>query len=245
MDYRHNDGERNRASSSHQDSSPSSARRNKFLRIIGLSQNQCASQEGQSFHNEISNLEKMTKYERSKLKQEIRKQEKIIQKEIEGNYEKLDQAQKVQRWAQLKAEIARKGLKDAEMTLECNIYVKKQIERDKAIVSAKRADLEKAKNELNEHTETVESLKSRQNKLNKGKKRCKDRKLSLEFLSVYEDILKEYLNNGQILMTYDILANIGGEENTRFAHLQNTEEYKVVEKSVKDMFQTWKKQNKM
>jgi len=229
MPHRHNDGEQSQASSSH-------SAHPRFLRFLGLSQ------EGQSLnqpanHDENSNLYKMTKDERMQEKQKIRKQEEIANKNIEINYEELYKAKKVLRSVQTNVNIARRELENAIKAFEHGVDETKL---------AKKVKYENANKELNRHKKIVKALELQKEELYKYKKECKNKQLSLQFSGVFDNLMEEkVLNDDQMLIAWDVLARLRGEQNTRYEDRQNTEEYKKIHELVNNTFEEWKKQNKM
>ncbi len=248
------------------DTSSHSAR-NDSLRRMGVNPNNWNGQSSDqsASQGESSNLSQ----ERYDYKKEDRETRKRLASELSKNYLELSNAKLSLAEAHQKNLYARKELKRVESMLKEATERKKELGQKhlksrtkKTLEDLKKADqkvtnlsksndsirkgIEQAKRDINQYTEDIKNLELEQEKLYKKLENVRYDRHMKEFLVEVGGHLLEAnrLDTNSYLLFCDAVARLSGEQNTRYEHLKDTEEYKAVENILKDELKPWQKQKK-
>jgi hypothetical protein len=223
----------------------------------GQSSDQSASQ------GESSNLSQ----ERYDYKKEDRETRKRLASELSKNYSELSNAKSSLAEARQKNLYAKKELERVEPMLKEATARKKELSKkylksrtEKTLENLKNANqtvtnlsksrdsiirgIKQSERDLNQYAENVKNLELKQEKLYKDLDNVKHDRHVLEFSGeeIYHLMEEKGFDNNTALLAWEALSHLRREENTRYKHLRNTEEYIKIYNILEGEFKPWQKQ---
>lgn len=246
------------------DASSHSAR-NTSLRGMGVNPNNWNGQSSDqsASQGESSNLSQ----ERYDYKKEDRETRKRLASELSKNYSELSNAKSSLAEARQKNLYAKKELERVEPMLKEATARKKELSKkylksrtEKTLENLKNANqtvtnlsksrdsiirgIKQSERDLNQYAENVKNLELKQEKLYKDLDNVKHDRHVLEFSGeeIYHLMEEKGFDNNTALLAWEALSHLRREENTRYKHLRNTEEYIKIYNILEGEFKPWQKQ---